>query len=195
MPRPKIEDARERLLEAGLPLFARLGTERVNSNAIAKRAQLGIGTFYAHFPDKYALLRELQARTLAGIRAARLEALRAAGSEAPPFEQVRSSIAAVLRFAMAHPEAYRVTFGRERAGAAAHGPVLSESTRPTAEALLRLKTAGRLDPALDCDLAARAYLSMEVGTLLWWLEDPSRAPVDGVIDTLARLHPAIAASR
>ena len=193
MPRPPIEDAEDRLLAAGLQLFARLGSERVNSNAIAKRARLGIGTFYAHFPDKHALLREIQLRTLSGIRAARVESL--VGVAADPVSQVRSSTAAVVDFARAHPEAYRVTFGRERAGAASHGPVVSESSRPTAQALRRMQAAGDLDHSLDADLAARAYLAMEVGTILWWLDDPARADRDGLVDTLARLHPATAASR
>ena len=193
MPRRKIEDAEDRLLSAGLNLFARLGTERVNTNAIARRARLGIGTFYSHFPDKHALLREIQMRTLAGIRGARLDALAGAGAE--PFEQVRRSIDAVARFARAHPEAYRVTFGRERAGASAYGPVVSESSRPTAEALRRMQAAGQTDALLDPDLAARAYLSMEVGTLLWWLEDQSRAEIEALVDTLTRLHPAVSRTK
>lgn len=189
MPRPRIEDAEDRLLSAGLNLFARLGTERVNSNAIARRARLGIGTFYSHFADKHALLREIQMRTLAGIRGARLDALATASDE--PLEQVRASAAAVLRFARSHPEAYRVTFGRERAGASTHGPVVSESSRPIEKALRRLQAAGRIDTSLDPELAARAYLSMEVGTLLWWLEDPGRAEMSALVDTLARMHPAL----
>jgi AcrR family transcriptional regulator len=192
MPRPRIEDAQERLLAAGLQLFARLGSERVNSNAIAKRARLGIGTFYKHFEDKHTLLRELQSRTLAAIRAARIEALAGAGPE--PEDQVPRAIAAVARFAKSHPEAYRVTYGRERAGASHRGPVLSESTRPIAEALKRLQSAGRVDPGLDPELAARAYLAMEVGTLLWWIEDPARASIGDLVATLSRLHPALAAA-
>ena len=192
MPRPPIEDARDRLLSAALNLFARRGTERVNSNAIARRARLGIGTFYTHFPDKHALLREIQIRTVSGLRAARVDALRGAGVR--PVDQVRASVGAAIDFASSHAEAYRVTFGRERAGAAAHGPVVTVSSRPTAEALGRLQSAGRLDAALDVDLAARAYSAMEVGTILWWLEDSNRAARDALADTLARMHPAAAAS-
>ena len=191
MPRPRIEDAEDRLLAAGLNLFARRGTERVNTNTIAKRARLAIGTFYAHFPDKHALLREIQMRTIGALRNARVEATRGAGTN--PEEQVRASAVAAVAFAESHAEAYRVTFGRERAGAAAHGPVVSESSRPTADGLRRHQAAGRLDPDLDPDLAARAYLAMEVGTILWWLDDPVRAGREGVVDTLVRLHPAQAA--
>jgi AcrR family transcriptional regulator len=188
MPRKKLDDAETRLLAAGLHLFARHGCEKVNSNRIARRARLAIGTFYAHFPDKYALLREIQLRTLTGIRAARLQAVARAGPD--PHGQVEGAIDAAVRFAQRHPAAYRVTFGRERVGASTHGPVVSESTRPIAELLRGLQRAGRLPADLDVDLAARAYQSMEVGTLLWWLEDPRRASPADLVDTLGRLHPA-----
>ena len=188
MPRPRIPDARERLLAAGLHLFSTRGTERVNSNAIAKRARLGIGTFYGHFDDKHSLLREIRVRTLGGLRRARLDALGAVGAD--PAARVRAAVEAAVSFAEAHPEAYRVSFGGERAGSTAHGPAVSESSRPTAEGLEQLRAAGRLDPDLDVDLAARAYLAMEVGTILWWLDDPTRAERRALVETLSRLHPA-----
>jgi AcrR family transcriptional regulator len=189
MSRTKLDNAESRLLTAGLSLFARRGTERVNSNNIARRAGLGVGTFYSHFDDKYALLREIELRTLSGLRQAKLHALRDASSD--PIDQVRRSVEAAVRFARQHSEAYRVTFGRERAGASRHGPIVSESSRPTADALRGLQRAGRIPRDLDVDLAARAYLSMEVGTLLWWLEDPSRAGPEGLVNTLTQLHPAV----
>lgn len=193
MPRPPIDDAEERLLAAGLKLFARSGVERVNTNAIARRARLGVGTFYKHFADKYALLRTIQLRTLAGVRAARMEALAEASGD--PADQVLRAVEAVARFARAHPDAYRVTFGRERAGASRHGPVVSESVRPTAEGLRRLQLAGALDPELDVELAARAWLAMEVGTLLWWIDERDPVPLERLVANLARLHPAISRAR
>ena len=190
MPRPKLEDARPRLLSAGLSLFARLGTERVNSNAIARAARVGIGTFYTHFPDKYALLREIEVRTLAGIQHARGEAVASAGPD--PETQAYHAVRAVVHFAERHPEAYRVTFGRERVGGVRTRSALGESSRAMADALRRLQANDQLDPDLDVDLAARAYASMESGTLLWWLEAPDRTLAADLIDTLARLHPVTA---
>ncbi len=59
-----------------------------------------------------------------------------------------------------------------------------------AQALRRLQRDGLIDSEIDVDLAARAYLAMEVGTLLWWLEDSDRATANALTDTLSRLHPA-----
>lgn len=188
MSRPKIEDAQSRLLQAGLELFASLGTERVNSNRIARRAGLAIGTFYAHFSDKQALLREIELRTLSGLRDARLEAIRQAPENRT--QQALKTVEAAVYFAESHSEAYRVAFGRERAGAVRHGAVVSESARPLAAGLRQLQIEGRIPTGLNLDLAARAYLSMEVGTLLWWLEDPGRATTLDLIRTLSALHPA-----
>lgn len=193
MPRPRLDDAADRLLAAGLALFARLGCERVNSNSIARAAGVGIGTFYLHFANKYALLRAIQLRTLDALRVARQGAIATAGSDLDA--RIRASIEAAVAFARDHPEAYRVSFGRERTAPAHQGPVVSESTRGIATALEALQRAGALDPALDVALAARAYLTMEAGLLLWWLEDPGRAREPAIVDTLLRAHPAHAARR
>jgi AcrR family transcriptional regulator len=190
MPRHKLEDAKPRLLAAGLSLFSKLGTERVNSNAIARRAKVGIGTFYAHYEEKYALLQEIQIRTLSGLRDVRIAAVRRAGPA--PEAQAEAAIAAAVHFAARHPQAYRVTLGRERAGATKHRPVVSESTRPTADVLRRLQAEGRIEPELNVDLAARAYAATEVGTILWWLDDPDRVEADELVETLLRLHPVVA---
>lgn len=189
MPRPRLEDARSRLLIAGLELFASHGCERVNSNAIARAAGLGIGTFYLHFANKYAVLRELQLRTLAGLREARGAALLESRERSDPSRSVRAIVAAAVEFARTHPEAYRVCFGRERAAISHAGPVLSESVRPIARDLRERQASGELAPDLDAELAARAYLAMETGLLLWWLEDPKRAEVGAIVETLVRLHP------
>ena len=58
--------------------------------------------FYAYYPDKHALLQEIQIRTLAGLRDVRVAAFRRADSL--PSAQAKAAIAAVVRFAAQHPE-------------------------------------------------------------------------------------------
>ncbi len=190
MPRPRIADAEERLLIAGLSLFARRGCERVNSNAIARAAGVGIGTFYLHFANKYALLRVIEQRTLAALREARRQSDPGAGSEIE--SRVRATVRAAVEFAAAHPEAYRVCFGRERTAPAHQEPLVVESARPIADVLRARQRAGALDSGLDPELAARAYLAMEAGLLLWWLEDRTRAEPARLVETLTRAHPVAA---
>ncbi len=194
MPRPPLVDARERLLDAGLELLARHGLGGANTNAIARRAGVGVGTFYGHFADKHALLRTLQLRTLAGLQGARQRAVAGLGPDADPVMQVDAAIRAAVRFARDRPEAYRITFGREHPGPATgrSRAAVSESSRPTAERLRRMQAEGALDPDVDVDLAARAYAGMESALLLWWLEAPERAIAEDLVATLVRMHPVIA---
>lgn len=194
MPRPKLEDARDRLLDVGLELLARHGLAGVNTNAIARRAGVGVGTFYAHFTDKHALHRALQLRTVAELQEARRRAVARLGPGADPVMQVDAAVRAAVHFARDSPDAYRVTFGREHRGPARtrSRPAVSESSRPTADRLRRMQTEGHLDPDLDVDLAARAYAAMEAGLLLWWLEAPERAIAEDLVATLVRMHPVVA---
>lgn len=47
---------RQLLLRAATELILEAGGEEVPSDAIARRADVGIGTLYRHFPDRHALL-------------------------------------------------------------------------------------------------------------------------------------------
>jgi AcrR family transcriptional regulator len=59
--RPMRADARrnrQRILEAAIAVFAECGSE-AQIDDVARRADLGVGTIYRHFPTKEALLAEL----------------------------------------------------------------------------------------------------------------------------------------
>jgi AcrR family transcriptional regulator len=75
--RPLRADARrnrERVLAAARECFADKGAE-VQMDDIARRAKVGVGTVYRHFPDKAALLEALKAEYLEQIAALGREAL------------------------------------------------------------------------------------------------------------------------
>jgi AcrR family transcriptional regulator len=62
-PRPQRADARrnrERIVDAARELFAECG-DTTQMDDVARRAQVGVGTVYRHFPTKAALLGELMA--------------------------------------------------------------------------------------------------------------------------------------
>jgi AcrR family transcriptional regulator len=50
------EETREIILESSRDLFNELGFDKTSTRAIAKRAGVGIGTVFSHFPDKSSLL-------------------------------------------------------------------------------------------------------------------------------------------
>jgi AcrR family transcriptional regulator len=70
----------EAIVEAAAQILERHGPEALNTNAVAERAGVSIGTLYQYFPDKQAILiaaarRELGAGPLPGRAAALVAAL------------------------------------------------------------------------------------------------------------------------
>ncbi|MBW2295225.1 MAG: TetR/AcrR family transcriptional regulator [Deltaproteobacteria bacterium] len=198
-------EVRRRLLTAATKGFAEHGFEGVNSNQIARDAGVGVGTFYNHFHDKFEVHQAVVLDTLEVLRrrVARSAARPGEGIE----EQVRNLVEAVVAFAEESPARFRVAFGPEasttRAPRAARGESPSRhptraqvgySTRVTERRLAELQAEGALDPRLDPAVAARAFVAMQNSVMCWWLEDPSRASRAGLVETLVRLHPAVAAA-
>jgi hypothetical protein len=122
-------------------------------------------------------------------------------------EQVRNLIEAVVGFAEESPDQFRVAFGPEasatraprspRGESAGRSPARAQvgySTRVTERRLAQLQSEGALDPRLDPAVAARAFVAMQNGVVCWWLEDPSRASRAALVETLVRLHPAVASA-
>src|SRR5438270_13875372 len=57
----RVEQRRQRLLRAGLELFAELGYEQTSVGAIVARARMSKSAFYEHFSSKEHCFRELLA--------------------------------------------------------------------------------------------------------------------------------------
>jgi len=186
----KRDDQRSRILEVGAELLAERGIEAVNSNQIARAAGVGVGTFYAHFPDKLALRHALAAEAVERLGARVERAVAAAGGEVEL--QVRALVEAVVAFAEEAPARFRVAFGREAVSGAPGRAAIGLSDRAALRRLQELRRGGRIDASIDPAVAARAFTCMQNGVVCWWLEDPGRAPRDALVDTLARLHPAVA---
>ena len=175
-------------------MFASPGLAEVNTNTIARAAGVGVGTFYAHFEDKFALYRELMANGLAMLQQRLSEASQAARDQ-PIEAQVRATVAAFVDFAQSDPSLYRVVFaggeGPGRAGRAGVG----FSARAMENRLAELQQAGQLAPAIDVAAAARFFNAGQSQLLLWWLDAADPPSPAGLIDTLVALHPAVVCRR
>lgn len=60
-------EKRKRLVNAAMILFGEKGYQRTNAKEIARAADVSVGTFYAYFKDKKALLFELIVQHLAEV--------------------------------------------------------------------------------------------------------------------------------
>ena len=66
---PRVERTRRAIWDALLALAREGGFDRVTVARIARRAGINRTTFYAHFPDKHAVVRDELARLLRDLRA------------------------------------------------------------------------------------------------------------------------------
>jgi len=185
------EAARGRLLQAGAALLADRGLEGANSNQIARAAGAGVGTFYTHFEDKHALHRAVVRHTFEGLQA---RLAKAAAEPESLEEQVRALVGALCDFAAAHPDFFRVAFGRPLPAHVPGEPALTFSTRGVEQRLDALRREGRLEIDVDPGVAACAALAMQTGVALQWLDGRLKADREILVETLTRLHPALSAS-
>jgi len=190
----KSPTARERILEAGAEMLASGGLAHVNTNSIARAAGVGVGTFYAHFDDKFAFYRELMAIGLAELQDALGQAARDTRDESLE-DQVRASVAAFVDFGRGSPALYRVVFAGGEALAQGGRAGVGFSSRGTENRLMELQREGQLDSAVDVGVAARVFNAGQGQILLWWLDAPNPPSREQLIETLVRLHPALACRR
>lgn len=182
-----IPDARQLLLRAAAQLLAEQGIERINTNQVARAADVGVGTFYAHFRDKHDLQRALVLYALDELAAHLAEVPRQEGLLA----EVEAWVEGILAFGEAHPQLFTAAFSREPRPAPGV-PAVGFSVRPVERRLAALRRSGDLVPGVDPAVAARGFAAMLTALVCWWLADRSRADRAVLVETLVRLHPAIA---
>ena len=176
------DQRRAALLRAGEQLLARHGHDAVNSNEIARLAQVGIGTFYRHFEDKAALADAIMLQAWD-----ELGRLLPGPEVSEPGQAAELATRAVVEYAAAHPDRFRVAFGPVPRGRVAL------SVRPIERRLRDYAGRGELDAGLDPAVAARAWWSLVCTTTLWWLGEREPLPRAELIRSLVLLHPLVAA--
>ena len=82
------------ILEAAAQLLEKQGSAAFNTNAVAERAGVSIGTLYRYFPDKQAILAALAEREIAAHHAATRRIVRDGGGD---LAQDRALVRAFLR--------------------------------------------------------------------------------------------------
>jgi AcrR family transcriptional regulator len=98
---------RDRILELARQLFREKGYDAVSMDEVAKRADVGVGTLYRHFPNKESLYDAAIQAWVETVNAAVDEALAGAGS---PRERLLSWFDAYVTFLTRHKgAAWRIT--------------------------------------------------------------------------------------
>jgi len=169
---------RERLIDAAERLFAARGLEAVTMRQLA--AELGVSpmTPYRYFADKDAILAAVRARAFRQ----HAEALEAARAGKTPGVTGSSSVGrAYVRFALDHPEAYKLMFDIEQPNSADYPELVAagERSRATMTAYLRdLVEAGALGADADVELIGHMFWSALHGPIQLQLAGYLKAPYD-----------------
>ena len=109
------ERTRQELLAAATRVLAEKGLHETKVTDIAAAADVGVGTFYLHFPDKETLFDAVVEDTVRRLKAT-VDAARASASGAR--EQMLASNAAFFRFALENREVFKIVFGHAALSAA-----------------------------------------------------------------------------
>jgi AcrR family transcriptional regulator len=101
---------RAELIEAADRILSRTGTvEGLSLREVAREVGIATPSIYLHFPDKSSLVRAVLTARFEELGSAVRTAVEQAHGSA---EQLRAGCLAYCRFALEHPNAYRVLFGR-----------------------------------------------------------------------------------
>src|SRR5689334_10897645 len=176
------ERTRRELLAAATRVLAEKGLHRTKIADIAAAADVGVGTFYLHFPDKETLFDALVEETVGRLKQA-VDAARARAAD--PVEEVRAANTAFFRFARENREVFKIVFGH----AAAYDDLIRRAQSlfiADIERTIRDGIARGAFAPLPPAVVAQAVIGMATQIISWWTEHPS-VPVETLIETTTTL--------
>jgi len=154
-------EIREKILEAARELFVSEGYEAVSMRKIADKIEYSPTAIYLHFKDKEAVLRELCESDFYTLAQEFQEIARIAD----PVERLAATGVAYARFALTHPNHYRLMFMTPHPPPPDDEEPLIEKGNPEEDAYAFLKwtvgevlAAGRIRPGFeDVDSLAQTF--------------------------------------
>jgi len=178
-------DAREKILEAATDLLAKAPVADVSTRAVCEAAGVGAPMLYRLFGDKAGLLAAVVDRGFEEYLASK----RAARPSDDPVADLRSGWDNHMRFALEHPNHYRLMYSPELTAP----PVSAQEAHALLHGILeRCAAAGRL--TVPPALATQMIMSANVGAALSMLTRPEQYPDprfserlrDTLLDSLTR---------
>jgi AcrR family transcriptional regulator len=176
------ERTRQDLLAAAERVLAEKGLHDTKISDIAAAADVGVGTFYLHFPTKEALFDAVVEDTMRRFKGT-IDAARESVED--PIDQMRAANAAFCRFAVDNREVFRIVFGH----AAAYNEVIRRAQALFAadvEQSYREGVAKGAFAPLPPALVAQAVIGMATQVLSWWTEHES-VPIESLHQTMFTL--------
>jgi len=166
---------RAAIIEAAADLLAHSPNGDISTRAVCDAAGVQQPALYRLFGDKEGLL----AATVDHVWDEYLGMKRAAESSADPLDDLQSGWNSHTRFALTHPNAYRLLFG---SGAVSQAESAAEAMRLLRAVLDRLAAHGRL--RIDPETAARVVMTANTGVALALVLRPELYPDETLSTTL-----------
>jgi AcrR family transcriptional regulator len=176
------ERTRRELLAAATRVLAAKGFHDTKISDIAAAADVGVGTFYLHFPDKETLFDAVVDDTVVRLKAT-VDAARAHAADAR--EDMLAANAAFFRFAQENREVFKIVFGH----AAAYNDLIRRAQAlfiADIEKTVRTGIARGLFAPLEPALVAQAVVGMATQMISWWTANDS-VPIETLIATTTTL--------
>ncbi|NUP10946.1 MAG: TetR/AcrR family transcriptional regulator [Polyangiaceae bacterium] len=151
----------KKILDAGREILVREGYESLTMRKLAEKIEYTPGALYAHFADKDALVRAICQADMLDFAARCQEVTKVAD----PMERLRTLATLYAKFALEHPEQYKVLFVLEPVQAFKDGLVVERGNPESdAYAILELAIAHAVEQGLFPAWKNRPQL---VAQLMW----------------------------
>jgi len=181
---PRVERTRSAIWKALLSLTLEDGFTAVTVAQIARRAGINRSTFYAHFPDKHAVVREELSRLLRDLRARNETPTPAHYARFDPAKPHPNALRWFAHVA-AHEEFYQAVLVTGEL-AAFEGEVAALVT-DWAQQRLR-EWPGPLQPVLPLSALIAASTAQNLGLVRWWLSQDPRPDLEEMAVMQQRLQ-------
>src|SRR5947208_4812478 len=176
------ERTRQELLAAATRVLAEKGLHQTKIADIAAAADVGVGTFYLHFPDKETLFDAVVEET---VRRLKVTVDAAREKARGPLAKVQAANRAFFRFARDNREVFKIVFGHAAAFndliRRAQALFIADLEKTVREGI----TSGAFAP-LPPALVAQAVVGMATQVISWWTEHES-VPIETLIETTTAL--------
>ena len=177
-PRPMRADAQRnyaRLLEAASGAFAEHGADDVSLEEIARRAGVGIGTLYRHFPTRQALLEAVYTDQVESLSARAAELLRAES----PGDALAEWLRAMMKFSSTKRNMTTALLATLGTDSELLSSCAKEIKRAAESLIARAQQAGVVRPDADAKDVIRLVHAVNIAT--------EKAPEPGQADRMLAL--------
>ena len=165
---------RGEILEAGRELVTELGSfDDVSVRAVAQRAGISTPAIYLHFADKEALVDAICELVFVDLEKAMEAAVAALGPAPEPLAELRALAESYARFALEHPEEYRVVLMSPPGHVVDTEYILDTVThRRLVAAVVRCQGAGLFAPSANPLVVSLALWSVVHGVVSLYIARP-----------------------